>query len=44
MLLTLSFSLFLFGRGFQRFYEHGGEMQMAQDTPLKPYMDIFAVG
>ncbi|ESW24959.1 hypothetical protein PHAVU_004G175100 [Phaseolus vulgaris] len=28
----------------ERFYEHGGEMQMAQDTPLKPYMDIFAVG
>ncbi|XP_047167060.1 serine/threonine-protein kinase VPS15 [Vigna umbellata] len=28
----------------ERFYEHGGEMQVAQDTPLKPYMDIFAVG
>ncbi|KAJ1390293.1 WD40/YVTN repeat-like-containing domain superfamily [Sesbania bispinosa] len=28
----------------ERFYEHGGEMQVAQDTPLKPSMDIFAVG
>lgn len=28
----------------QRFYEHGGEMQVAQDAPLKPSMDIFAVG
>ncbi|KAK7272737.1 hypothetical protein RJT34_29543 [Clitoria ternatea] len=28
----------------ERFYEHGGEMQIAQDAPLKPYMDIFAVG
>ncbi|KAJ0091359.1 hypothetical protein Patl1_13370 [Pistacia atlantica] len=27
-----------------RFYEHGGEMQVAQDAPLKPSMDIFAVG
>lgn len=49
MLLIFSFSLFFLcslflGRCFQRFYEHGGEMQVAQDTPLKPYMDIFAVG
>lgn len=29
---------------FQRFYEHGGEMQVAQDAPLRPSMDIFAVG
>ncbi|XP_058213700.1 serine/threonine-protein kinase VPS15 isoform X2 [Rhododendron vialii] len=29
---------------FQRFYEHGGEMQVAQDAPLKPSMDVFAVG
>ncbi|KAJ0105965.1 hypothetical protein Patl1_18690 [Pistacia atlantica] len=29
---------------FKRFYEHGGEMQVAQDAPLKPSMDIFAVG
>ncbi|KAJ4708550.1 Kinase family protein [Melia azedarach] len=28
----------------ERFYEHGGEMQVAQDAPLKPSMDIFAVG
>ncbi|XP_044463913.1 serine/threonine-protein kinase VPS15-like isoform X2 [Mangifera indica] len=28
----------------ERFYEHGGEMQVAQDAPLKPAMDIFAVG
>lgn len=28
----------------QRFYEHGGETQVAQDAPLKPSMDIFAVG
>ncbi|KAJ0048917.1 hypothetical protein Pint_16064 [Pistacia integerrima] len=28
----------------KRFYEHGGEMQVAQDAPLKPSMDIFAVG
>ncbi|XP_057759581.1 serine/threonine-protein kinase VPS15-like [Arachis stenosperma] len=28
----------------ERFYEHGGEMQVAQDSPLKPSMDIFAVG
>ncbi|KAJ0080030.1 hypothetical protein Patl1_24398 [Pistacia atlantica] len=25
------------------FDEHGGEMQVAQDAPLKPSMDIFAV-
>lgn len=29
---------------FQRFYEHGGETQVAQDAQLKPSMDIFAVG
>lgn len=29
---------------FQRFYEHGGEMQVAQDAPLRSSMDIFAVG
>lgn len=28
----------------ERFYEHGGEMQVAQDAQLKPSMDIFAVG
>ncbi|KAL2500940.1 protein kinase family protein/WD-40 repeat family protein [Forsythia ovata] len=28
----------------ERFYEHGAEMQVAQDAPLKPSMDIFAVG
>ncbi|CAN8230088.1 unnamed protein product [Cochlearia groenlandica] len=28
----------------ERFYEHGGETQVAQDAPLKPSMDIFAVG
>ncbi|CAN4090043.1 unnamed protein product [Withania somnifera] len=28
----------------ERFYEHGGEMLVAQDAPLKPSMDIFAVG
>ncbi|KAF5748532.1 serine/threonine-protein kinase vps15 isoform X1 [Tripterygium wilfordii] len=28
----------------ERFYEHGGDMQVAQDAPLKPSMDIFAVG
>ncbi|KAK1551170.1 hypothetical protein Q3G72_031342 [Acer saccharum] len=28
----------------ERFYEHGGEMQVAQEVPLKPSMDIFAVG
>ncbi|XP_019458006.1 PREDICTED: phosphoinositide 3-kinase regulatory subunit 4 [Lupinus angustifolius] len=28
----------------ERFYEHGGEMLVAQDSPLKPSMDIFAVG
>ncbi|XP_062147709.1 serine/threonine-protein kinase VPS15 isoform X2 [Alnus glutinosa] len=28
----------------ERFYEHGGEMQVAQDATLRPSMDIFAVG
>ncbi|KAI4305247.1 hypothetical protein L6164_028624 [Bauhinia variegata] len=28
----------------ERFYEHGGEMQVAQDATLKPSMDIFSVG
>nr|ANG08856.1 VPS15 [Nicotiana benthamiana] len=28
----------------ERFYEHGGEMHVAPDAPLKPSMDIFAVG
>ncbi|XP_075509748.1 serine/threonine-protein kinase VPS15-like [Primulina tabacum] len=28
----------------ERFYEHGGKMQMAQDAPLTPAMDIFSVG
>lgn len=28
----------------ERFYEHGGEVQVAQDAPLLPSMDIFAVG
>lgn len=28
----------------ERFYGHGGETQVAQDAPLKPSMDIFAVG
>lgn len=28
----------------ERFYEHGGETQVAQDAPLKTSMDIFAVG
>ncbi|RAL37168.1 hypothetical protein DM860_004090 [Cuscuta australis] len=28
----------------ERFYEHGGEMHVAQDAPLKPSMDIFSVG
>ncbi|XP_019200102.1 PREDICTED: phosphoinositide 3-kinase regulatory subunit 4-like isoform X2 [Ipomoea nil] len=28
----------------ERFYEHGGEMHVAQDAPLKLSMDIFAVG
>nr|XP_027186186.1 serine/threonine-protein kinase VPS15-like [Cicer arietinum]XP_027186187.1 serine/threonine-protein kinase VPS15-like [Cicer arietinum]XP_027186188.1 serine/threonine-protein kinase VPS15-like [Cicer arietinum] len=27
----------------ERFYEHGGEMQVAQDSPLKPSMDLFAI-
>lgn len=29
---------------WQRFYEHGGEVQVAQDALLKPSMDIFSVG
>ncbi|KAK1377666.1 Serine/threonine-protein kinase VPS15 [Heracleum sosnowskyi] len=28
----------------ERFYEHGGEMQVAHDAPLRPSMDIFAAG
>ncbi|KAI3754228.1 hypothetical protein L1987_54007 [Smallanthus sonchifolius] len=28
----------------ERFYEHGGEIQVAQDAPLRPSMDIFSVG
>ncbi|KAA8534941.1 hypothetical protein F0562_029843 [Nyssa sinensis] len=28
----------------ERFYEHGDEMQVTQDEPLKASMDIFAVG
>lgn len=28
----------------ERFYEPGGEMQVAQGAPLRPSMDIFAVG
>ncbi|XP_024979475.1 serine/threonine-protein kinase VPS15-like isoform X2 [Cynara cardunculus var. scolymus] len=28
----------------ERFYEHGGEIQIAHDAPLRPSMDIFAVG
>ncbi|CAH1429629.1 unnamed protein product [Lactuca virosa] len=28
----------------ERFYEHGGEIQVSQDAPLRPSMDIFAVG
>ncbi|XP_042498270.1 serine/threonine-protein kinase VPS15 [Macadamia integrifolia] len=28
----------------ERFYEHGGETQVAPDAPLKPTMDIFSVG
>ncbi|KAG9441768.1 hypothetical protein H6P81_017622 [Aristolochia fimbriata] len=28
----------------ERFYEHGGEMQVTQDAPLVPSMDIFSVG
>ncbi|KAK2989607.1 hypothetical protein RJ640_027381 [Escallonia rubra] len=30
--------------GRRRFYEHGSEVQVAQDASLKPSMDIFAVG
>lgn len=36
--------LYLLILKFQRFYEHGGEVQVAQDAPLLPSMDIFAVG
>eukprot|EP00268_Persea_americana_P045799 TRINITY_DN4692_c0_g1_i1.p1 TRINITY_DN4692_c0_g1~~TRINITY_DN4692_c0_g1_i1.p1 ORF type:complete len:1544 (+),score=279.50 TRINITY_DN4692_c0_g1_i1:480-5111(+) len=28
----------------ERFYEHGGEMLVAPDAPLKPSMDIFSLG
>ncbi|XP_020111935.1 probable serine/threonine-protein kinase vps15 isoform X2 [Ananas comosus] len=28
----------------ERFYEHGGETQVAPDSPLKPSMDIFSLG
>ncbi|XP_029116329.1 serine/threonine-protein kinase VPS15 isoform X2 [Elaeis guineensis] len=28
----------------ERFYEHGGETQVAPDAPLKPSMDIFSLG
>ena len=28
----------------QRFYEHGGESQVAVDAPLQPSMDIFSLG
>ncbi|XP_021757336.1 phosphoinositide 3-kinase regulatory subunit 4-like [Chenopodium quinoa] len=28
----------------ERFYEHGDDMPVAPDAPLKPSMDIFAVG
>ncbi|KAJ9538867.1 hypothetical protein OSB04_031600 [Centaurea solstitialis] len=28
----------------ERFYEHGGEIQVAHDAPLRPSMDIFSVG
>ncbi|KAD4180234.1 hypothetical protein E3N88_28825 [Mikania micrantha] len=28
----------------ERFYEHGGEVQVTQDAPLRPSMDIFSVG
>ncbi|KAK3016471.1 hypothetical protein RJ639_007720 [Escallonia herrerae] len=34
----------LFVRRSLRFYEHGSEVQVAQDASLKPSMDIFAVG
>ncbi|KAK9090955.1 hypothetical protein Sjap_024132 [Stephania japonica] len=28
----------------ERFYEHGGEAQVAQDAPLRPSMDVFSAG
>ncbi|XP_010267111.1 PREDICTED: probable serine/threonine-protein kinase vps15 isoform X2 [Nelumbo nucifera] len=28
----------------ERFYEHGGDTQIASDAPLRPSMDIFSVG
>ncbi|MFS7916753.1 putative protein kinase CMGC-Pl-Tthe family transcription factor WD40-like family [Helianthus anomalus] len=28
----------------ERLYEHGGEIQVSQDAPLRPSMDIFSVG
>ncbi|GAB2219712.1 hypothetical protein Droror1_Dr00007349 [Drosera rotundifolia] len=28
----------------ERFFEHGGDMPVASDAPLKPSMDIFSVG
>ncbi|KAL8102489.1 hypothetical protein AgCh_027112 [Apium graveolens] len=28
----------------ERFYEHGGEMQVSHEAPLRPSMDIFAAG
>ncbi|GAB2292419.1 Serine/threonine-protein kinase [Dionaea muscipula] len=28
----------------ERFYEHGGDMPISSDAPLKPSMDIFSVG
>ncbi|XP_077247976.1 serine/threonine-protein kinase VPS15-like isoform X1 [Tasmannia lanceolata] len=28
----------------ERFYEHGGEMQVVPDAPLRPSMDIFSLG
>ncbi|KAL8120073.1 hypothetical protein AgCh_017267 [Apium graveolens] len=36
--------MFYFWLSNKRFYEHGGEMQVAQDAPLRPAMDIFAAG
>jgi len=41
---SLLLSSFFGAVSYQRFYENGGEMQVAQDTPLKPSMDLFAVG
>jgi hypothetical protein len=42
--LTLFLSSFFGAVSCQRFYENGGEMQLAHDAPLKPSMDLFAVG